>query len=106
MTMTPYTLLLLVTHYTNLALAVAVAALSVYALIEAARASSYAYQSAFKRTKGFWVGVTGACTFFSVLTAWMTWIGGANSVILQLVAATAVGVFLADVRPAVAVRRR
>ncbi|MDY6052329.1 MAG: DUF2516 family protein [Rothia sp. (in: high G+C Gram-positive bacteria)] len=104
--MTPIALIILVTHYVGLALALVVAALAVFALIEAARASSHAYQSAFRRTKGFWVGVTGAAAAFSVVTLWQTWTFGGGSIFLQLIAATAVGVFLADVRPAVAVRRR
>lgn len=104
--MTPLHLIVWATYYINLLVSLAVAGLAVYALVEAARATGYAYQSAFKRTKGFWVAVTGAATFFSVLTLWQAWNGGAGSIFMQLVAATAVGVFLADVRPVVAVRRR
>lgn len=104
--MTPIDLIVLVTYYVGLALALVVAALSIFALIEAARASSYAYQSAFKRTKGFWVGVTGASVAFSVLMVWQSMAVGGGSVFMRLIVATAVGVFLADVRPAVAVRRR
>lgn len=104
--MTPILFLVLATYYINLLVSLVVAGLSVYALAEAARATGYAYQSAFKRTKGFWLAVTGAAALFSLLTLWQAWNGGNSSIFMQLVAATAVGVFLADVRPAVAVRRR
>lgn len=104
--MTPLLFLVLATYYINLLISLVVAGLSAYALTEAARATGYAYQSAFKRTKGFWLAVTGAATLFSGLTLWQAWNGGSSSIFMQLVAATAVGVFLADVRPAVAVRRR
>lgn len=90
----------------NLLLSLVLAIAAIYALIEAVRASDYAYQSAFKRTKGFWVAVTGASAAFSVLMLLQAWSFGSGSLFIQLVAATAVGVFLADVRPAVAVRRR
>ncbi|MFW0112569.1 DUF2516 family protein [Rothia sp. CCM 9417] len=104
--MTPLDLIAWANYLINLLASLVVAGLSVYALFEAARATGYAYQSAFKRTKGFWLAVTGAATLFSVLTLWQSWNGRISSIFMQLVAATAVGVFLADVRPAVAVRRR
>lgn len=104
--MTPLHLIAWATYLINLLASLVVAGLSVYALFEAARATGYAYQSAFKRTKGFWLAVTGAATLFSLLTLWQTWSGGTGSIFMQLIAATAVGVFLADVRPVVAVRRR
>ncbi|MDO4253492.1 MAG: DUF2516 family protein [Rothia sp. (in: high G+C Gram-positive bacteria)] len=75
--------------------------MSVWALFEALRASAYAYQSAFKRSKTFWVSVTAACTVFSALACFT----GYNSVLTQLAAAVAAGVFMADVRPAVSTRR-
>lgn len=103
--MTPLLFLVLATHYINLLISLVIAGVATYALVEAARATGYAYQSAFKRTKGFWVAVTGAATLFSLLTLWQVWAGGGSSLFMQLVAATAVGVFLADVRPVVAVRR-
>lgn len=104
--MSPIELVAVVRFYVDLALSVALAGAAVFAFVEAARASDYAYQSAFKRTKGFWMGVTGASAAFSVLMVLQSWNGVSGSFFIQLIAATAVGVFLADVRPAVAVRRR
>lgn len=104
--MRPYELVIFTQYYVQLILAVDLAAVAIFAFIEATRASGYAYQSAFKRTKGFWMGVTGASAVFLVLMAVQAsqFVGG--SLFIQLIAATAVGVFLADVRPVVSVRRR
>lgn len=104
--MSPIELFLYVRYFVNLILSLVLAVAAIYALVWAVRASDYAYQSAFKRTKGFWVAVTGASAAFSVLMLVQAWSFGSGSLFIQLVAATAVGVFLADVRPAVAVRRR
>lgn len=104
--MSPIELFLYVRYFVNLILSLVLAVAAIYALVGAVRASDYAYQSAFKRTKGFWVAVTGASAAFSVLMLVQAWSFGSGSLFIQLVAATAVGVFLADVRPAVAVRRR
>lgn len=104
--MSPLILSSLVRYYIDLGLTALVAGLAVFAFVEAVRATNYAYQSAFKRTKGFWVGVTGAAAAFSVLMLLQYLAIGNGSIFLQLIAATAAGVFLADVRPAVAVRRR
>ncbi|MDY3048610.1 MAG: DUF2516 family protein [Rothia sp. (in: high G+C Gram-positive bacteria)] len=104
--MSPTMLVAYSVYLINLVLSVAVAAMACFALFEAGRASAYAYQSAFKRTKGFWVAVTGASALFSLLNLAQVWSGLSSSIMLQLIAATAVAVFLADVRPVVAVRRR
>lgn len=104
--MSPYELVLVTRYYVELTLAVVLAALAIFAFVEAVRASDYAYQSAFKRTKGFWSAVTGGAAAFSVLMAFQTWQLGSGSIFIQLAAATAAGVFLVDVRPVVSVRRR
>ena len=104
--MRPYELVIFTQYYVQLILAVALAAVAIFAFIEATRASGYAYQSAFKRTKGFWMGVTGASAVFLVLMAVQASQSVGGSLFIQLIAATAVGVFLADVRPVVSVRRR
>jgi hypothetical protein len=90
--------------YINILLAIILLVLALWAFAEAARAPSGAYEAAFKRTKNFWMLVTGAC-LLGALISMMTAFGGASSLFIQLIAATAVGVFLADVRPAVRHRR-
>ncbi|MBM7052242.1 DUF2516 family protein [Rothia sp. ZJ932] len=90
----------------DLALAVVFTAVGVFALVEAVRASSYAYESAFKRTKGFWVAVATASALALVFNLYTVYLGARSSLFIVLIAVTAAGVFLADVRPAVAIRRR
>ncbi|QNV37495.1 DUF2516 family protein [Rothia terrae] len=101
---------LLLIYYVQLVVEFAMAAIfcgmGVYAFIEALRATDYAYESAFKRTKKFWMAVTGASAVALVLNLLMVARIGHSSLFITLIAATAAGVFLADVRPAVAVRRR
>ncbi|MCP3426282.1 DUF2516 family protein [Rothia sp. AR01] len=90
--------------YINIFLALVLLVLALWAFVEAARAPSGAYEAAFKRTKNFWMLVTGACLLGAIISV-MTAFGGAASLFIQLIAATAAGVFLADVRPAVRNRR-
>ncbi|RUQ20937.1 DUF2516 family protein [Kocuria sp. HSID16901] len=49
--------------------------------------------------------VTGACLLGALLSMFSAFRGGSPSLFIQLIAASAVGVFLADVRPAVRTRR-
>lgn len=100
--MSPIELVFLVTITIDKAFALVVAVMSVWALVSALSATNYAYESAFKRTKNFWVAVTAGCTVVSLLMLFTNF----NSLFLQLIVATAAGVFMADVRPAVTVRRR
>ena len=86
----------------NKAFAVAVLVMSAWALLTALQATDYAFTSAGKRTKGFWVAVTAGCTVVSALILLTPF----NSLLFQLIVAVAAGVFMADVRPAVRVRRR
>ncbi|MFW0108802.1 DUF2516 family protein [Rothia sp. P6271] len=85
--------------------ALVVAGLSLWALLDAVRATDYAYQSAFKRTKTFWVALTGGSVLASALALLTLSQGGVPNLFFQLFAAIAAGVFLADVRPVVTVRR-
>jgi hypothetical protein len=57
------------------------------------------FQAAFKKTKGFWVGVLAASTAVGALAALGA--GGLGTwMIFQLAAVAAAGVYLADVKPA------
>lgn len=87
-------------------LALTLLVLSLYAFVGAVQASAHAYTFANRRTKGFWVGVTGACAAYSLFATWGIFQGlRVDSLLLQLAAFVAAGVFLADVRPAVSPRR-
>lgn len=84
-----------------LALALAAFIVQVWALVQALIAPATAYVAAGKRTKGFWVGVTGAAAAVGFLSfpagSQMLGFGG----ILSVAALVAALVFLVDVRPAV-----
>lgn len=75
-------------------LGLAALALEVYALVDAARHTPEVYVAAGKRTKGFWLGLTGAAGAVGFLSIW-------NVLSLLSIAAIVVAsVYLADVRPA------
>lgn len=103
--MTILTLVLNLERYIDLALGLILFVLALWAFVSAIGASDYAYQSAFKRTKKFWVLATAACLLGAVISMLGAWRGGSSSLFIQLIAASAVGVFLADVRPAVRTRK-
>jgi uncharacterized membrane protein YphA (DoxX/SURF4 family) len=67
-----------------------------WAVINALRFSDEAYRAAGKRSKGFWAAITGISAVVGGASVFL----GGGSLILQLVAVTAAGVFLADVLPA------
>jgi hypothetical protein len=68
--------------------------LAAWALIDAAIRPATAFVNAGKRTKTFWLLVTGAATAIS-----FAGLGGGG--FLVIISAVAAGVYLADVRPAV-----
>jgi hypothetical protein len=76
------------------ALYLVVFVLAAWSLIDAALRPAVAFVNAGKRTKKFWLIVTGAATAVS-----FAGLGGSG--FLVIIAAVAAGVYLADVRPAV-----
>jgi cobalamin synthase len=73
----------------------------VVAVVDAARRNPKAFREAGKRTKGFWVGILAVATAVAfVAIPWPLGMGLLS--ILALASAAASGVYLADVRPAVA----
>lgn len=87
-------------------LAIAAFGVQVWALIDCVRNKSVTFQRANKRTKGFWLAITAVATAIGLISLPL---GGAmlsSLGILNLAAVTAAGVFLADVRPALAESRR
>ena len=87
----------LLVRWIDLVLAAVVAGLAVWALIDCLTRSPVQFQRAFKRTKGFWLALTGGSLAFTVFTLMLL----RPSLFVLLIAGTAVGVYLADVRPAV-----
>lgn len=80
-----------------LALYLVVFGMSVWALVDAAARPASAFVDAGKRTKNFWLLLTGAATAVSFIALPPLGRGG----FLVIVAAIVAGVYLADVRPAV-----
>ena len=101
-------LILLAVGVVDVAVMVLVTVLAAMAFFHCLSVKPIQFQRAFKRTRTFWMLVTGACLAFSLLMtvpaviALLT--GGIpqmGQLIFVLVAATASGVYLADVKPAV-----
>lgn len=85
-----------------LALFLVVFVLCLVGLLDAARRPPRAFLDAGKRTKGFWTAILGAATAISFVSIpWPVGIG-AFSTLFALACAIAGGVYLADVKPAVA----
>jgi Protein of unknown function (DUF2516) len=80
-----------------LALYLVVFVLSAWALVDAAIRPAAAFVNAGKRTKNFWLLVTGIAAAISFIALPPLNAGG----FLVIAAAVAAGVYLADVRPAV-----
>ncbi len=79
------------------ALSLVALVLGLWAFIDAARRPAQNYQRENKRTKGFWLGLTGVAAVFCVFS----FLAGGGAGFLQLIAACVSCVYLADVRPAV-----
>lgn len=79
--------------YVLLLLTLVALAIEVAALLDALRHRPDAYVAAGKRTKGFWVAVTGVGTALGFVS-----LGGFG--LLGIIGVVAAGVYLADVRPA------
>lgn len=79
--------------YIVLALSLAALGVEVYALVDCLRRRPDAFTAAGKRSKGFWMAVTGVAVLLGVVA-----LGGLG--LLAIVAIVAAGVYLADVKPA------
>ncbi|MPV37230.1 DUF2516 family protein [Georgenia subflava] len=85
-------------QYVMLALSLVLFALELWALIDAARRPSAAFVAADKRTKNFWLVLTGIAAAIGFISIPLQ--GGGFS-FLQFAAVVPAGIYLADVRPAV-----
>lgn len=73
--------------------------IELWALADCVRRNPASFEATFKRTKGFWLGMTGGAAAVGALTAWAGGVGLFG--LLQLAAIIAAAVYLADVKPAV-----
>ncbi|WP_404385104.1 DUF2516 family protein [Knoellia locipacati] len=81
-------------YYVTLALTIAALALEVFAFVHALKTRPDAFVAAGKRTKNFWLAVTGVAMLLGFIS-----MGGLG--LLAIIGVVAAGVYLADVRPAV-----
>ncbi len=95
----PFRLALYAEFWLNVLLSLVVLAMAVWAFAHAAKSHAQNFVVSGKRTKSFWLGLTGGSAAVMVLMV----IGAALpfGMILQLVAACICGVYLAGVRPEV-----
>ncbi|MDN4609263.1 DUF2516 family protein [Arthrobacter burdickii] len=84
-------------HYLYLALGLIALGIEVWAFSDCVRRPGTAFEAAFKRTKGFWLALTGGAVVVGLLSA----LGGGGFNLFQIVAIVAACVYLADVKPAV-----
>lgn len=89
--------------YMMYALSLVIAVLAVWALIDAVRHPADRFVAEGKRTKGFWMALTGGSAFIAVLSA-IPSAAAFSGGFLQLIAACICCVYLADVRPALSNR--
>ncbi|HEY8295051.1 MAG TPA: DUF2516 family protein [Micrococcaceae bacterium] len=78
--------------------------LQLWALVDCLRTKAADFERAYKKTKGFWAGITVGASVVGalyVLAPQMSFF-----LLLELAAVTAASVYLADVRPAVSDARR
>lgn len=87
-------------HWIFVVLAVALFALEVWAFANALRFRADAYVAASKRTKGFWLALTGGAVVVGFLSLPYPLGAGGSSMLLMLIGIVIAGVFLADVLPA------
>ncbi len=83
-----------VQYWIAVVLSVAAFALEAWAFVDALRRRPDAFAAAEKRTKGFWLAVTGVCALVGF--AFLMQLGS----LLGLLAIIGAGVYLADVKPA------
>ncbi len=76
------------------ALSFAALGVEAWAVLDCLRRPSDAFVAASKRTKGFWLAVTGVAVLLGVVSV------GAIPGLLGIIGVIAAGVYLADVRPA------
>jgi hypothetical protein len=90
---------LVLESYLYYALGIVAAGIELWALADCLRRSPRDFERSLKRTKTFWLAVTGGAFAVGLLS--VAYYRGGTAGIFQLVAVIAASVYLADVRPAV-----
>lgn len=84
-------------YFLDLALGVATALIAVWAFLDVVRRKPAEFESSYKRTKGFWLGLTGAAAAVGLLSC----LRPGTLLPFTLAALVAASVYLADVKPAI-----
>ncbi|MDQ6752460.1 MAG: DUF2516 family protein [Actinomycetota bacterium] len=94
-----------ITNLLLLALGLLAFGLQLWAMADCLRTKASDFERAYKKTKGFWTGITVGASVVGAL--YILSAGGIGFfLLLELAAVTAASVYLADVRPAVSDARR
>ncbi|MCC3276482.1 MULTISPECIES: DUF2516 family protein [unclassified Arthrobacter] len=88
----------MIQYYLYLALGVVALAIELWALLDCVRRKPADFERAYKRTKGFWLGLTGGASAVGVLAVAVP---SLSLLLFQLAAVIAASVYLADVKPAI-----
>lgn len=102
-----------VTFFILVALGAVALVVQILALTDAVKTPAADFQRVYKRTKPFWAGLTAGATFFGFLyligpvlslatPSFLVMPSMSTGLILNLAGATVAGIYLADVRPALA----
>lgn len=81
-----------------LALGIVALGIELWAFADCARRKPTEFERAYKRTKGFWMGLTGGAAAVGLLSVLL--FGPLALLLFELAAVVAASVYLADVRPA------
>ena len=87
--------------YLFLAFAVVCLIISALALLKCVPKKAQRFDIAFKRTKGFWLGMTGGAALLCLFGVYSQLFGGPFGFLFPVVGACMAAVYLADVEPAV-----
>ena len=87
----------LIQHYLYVALGIVALVIELWAFLDCVRRKPADFERAYKRTKGFWLGVTGGASAVGVIAVTLP---SLSLLLFQLAAVIAASVYLADVKPA------
>lgn len=87
--------------YLFLAFAVVCLIVAGLALLKCLPKNAQRFDIAFKRTKGFWLGMTGGAALLCLFGVYSQLFGGPFGFLFPVIGATMAAVYLADVEPAV-----
>ena len=87
----------LIQHYLYVALGIVALVIELWAFLDCVRRKPADFERAYKRTKGFWLGLTGGASTVGVIAVTLP---SLSLLLFQLAAVIAASVYLADVKPA------